>query len=444
MKDVEFHPARVLLVSFLAAILVGTFLLSLPFSASQGRTPIIDAFFTATSAVCVTGLIVRDTPGHFSPAGQAVILGLIQLGGLGIITFSTLIILAAGGRISFRERLLIQSSLHPGIPQDLPALVRSIFAYTLVIETAGAALLFVWFSRDYAPGHAAGLAVFHSVSAFCNAGFSLFSDSLMGYRGHAGIVLTVAGLIMLGGLGFPVLREMRRLAVLKASGRPARPSLHLKIVLSTSLVLVLAGFALLYVLEGPFSMGSLPVRERLLASFFQSVTARTAGFHTIGMEALGPAATLLMFLLMFIGASPASTGGGVKTSTAGLTVMLVRARLRARDTVSGFRRSLETDLMLKAFTLIALALALIFLASGVLLAGQPELGMRSALFEAFSAFGTVGLSMGATAGLTSAGKAAIIVTMFIGRIGPLTLLYALGRRGPQGKFEYAEESVLVG
>lgn len=444
MKDIEFHPSRVLAASFLSAILVGTVLLSLPFAVAEGRTPVIDALFTATSAVCVTGLIVRDTPSHYSPAGQAVILGLIQLGGLGIMTFSTLIILAAGRRISIRERLLIQTSFHPGLPRDVGSLVRSIFAYTLAVEAAGAALLYLWFSAEHGPGRAAALAVFHSISAFCNAGFSLFSDSLTGYRGHAGVVLTVAGLILLGGIGFPVLRETRQLAVSKWTGRPVRPSLHFKLIVTATLVLVLVPFALFYVLEGPLSMASYPTGERLLASFFQSVTARTAGFHISSTAALGPASVLILFALMFIGASPASTGGGVKTSTASLIVLLVRARLKARETVSAFHRSLAAELVSKSFTLIALALAAIFLAAGVLLAGQPTLSMRDALFEAFSAFGTVGLSVGTTSGLTIAGKVAIILTMFVGRVGPLTLLYALGRRKSRGTYEYAEESVLVG
>jgi len=444
LKDIEFHPSRVLAVSFLAAILIGTFLLSLPFAARQGRTPVIDAFFTAASAVCVTGLVVKDTPVHFSPAGQVVILGLIQIGGLGIMTFSTLIILAARRRISFRERLLIQSSFHPGIPKDLPSLVRSIFAYTLAIEAVGAALLFAWFLAEFGAGRAAALAVFHSVSAFCNAGFSLFSDSLTGYRGHTGIVMTVAGLIMLGGIGFPVLRETRQLALAKWTGRPVRPSLHFKLIVTTTLILVLAPFILFLFLERSSSMASLTTGDRLLSSFFQSVTARTAGFHTISVTALGPASVLILLVLMFIGASPASTGGGVKTSTASLVVLLVRARLKARETASAFHRSLAADLVAKSFILIALAVAVVFLASGVLLASQPALRMRDALFEAFSAFGTVGLSMGVTSALTPVGKLAIVLTMFVGRVGPLTLLYALSRRKPRGTFEYAEESVLVG
>ena len=444
MKDIEFHPARVLAASFLAAILVGTFLLSLPLSTNDGRTSFVDAFFTATSAVCVTGLIVKDTPVHYSPAGQAVILVLIQLGGLGIMTFSTLILLAARRRISVRERLLIQSSFHPGIPRDLPSLVRSIFLFTVAIESAGAVFLFFWFAPVSGASRAVPLAVFHSISAFCNAGFSLFSDSLAGFRGHAGVVLTVAVLIVLGGIGFPVLRESLALLAARTRGRRMRPSLHFKLVVTASAVLIVGSAAILFFLEKNFSLASQGTGERALSALFLGVTARTAGFNTVSIAALGPAAVLLLLFLMFIGASPASTGGGVKTSTAALLVLIIRARASAREKVAAFHRTLAGELVIRAFTLVALALAVILVAAAALLAVQPEIGIRVALFEIFSAFGTVGLSMGVTPGLTTVGKVVVILTMFVGRVGPLTLLYALSRRKPRGQFEYAEESVLVG
>jgi trk system potassium uptake protein TrkH len=444
LKDIEFQPARVLAASFLAAILVGTVLLSLPFSAAEGRTPLLDAFFTATSAVCVTGLIVKDTPVDYSPAGQAVILVLIQLGGLGIMTFSTLIILAARGRVAVRERLLIQSSFHPGIPRDLPSLVRSIFLFTVTIEAAGAALLFTQFAPVTGAARAVPLAVFHSISAFCNAGFSLFSDSLVGFRSHGVVVLTVAALIVLGGIGFPVLRESLALVGARARGRRMRPSLHFKLVVVTTVFLIATSAVAFFFLERGFSMASLGTGERALSSFFLGVTARTAGFNTVSIAALGPAAVLVLLFLMFIGASPASTGGGVKTSTAALLVLIVKARATARETVGAFRRTLAGELVLRAFTLVALALVVILVAAATLLAVQPELGLRSTLFEVFSAFGTVGLSMGITPGLAPAGKVVLMLTMFVGRVGPLTLLYALSRRKPRGQFEFAEEPVLVG
>ncbi len=444
MKDVEFHPARALVVSFLAAILAGTLLLSLPFSAADGRPAFLDALFTATSAVCVTGLTVLDTPTRFSAAGQAVIIFLVQLGGLGIMTFSTLIVLAARRRISVRERLLIQSSFHPGIPKDLPSLVRSIFLFTLAIEAAGAALLFVWFRPAFGAARAAWPAVFHSVSAFCNAGFSLFSDSLSGYRGHAGLILTMAALIVLGGIGFPVLSETRAILAERRRGRRVRTSLHFKLVVTVTLILVAGAAVAFFLLEGPFSMSGLPAGERALASLFQSVTARTAGFNSVDIPTVAPASVLLLLFLMFVGASPASTGGGVKTSTAAFLVLLVRARVAARDTVSVFHRSFAAELVLRAFTLIALALGVIILATMVLLVAQPEIGLRDALFEMVSAFGTVGLSMGVTPALGPFGKIVVCLTMFTGRVGPLTLLYALSRREARGRFEYAEESVLIG
>ena len=444
MKHLEFQPAQVLAASFLAAILVGTVLLSLPFSTTEGSIPLVDALFTATSAVCVTGLIVKDTPVDLTPAGQVILLFLFQLGGLGIMTFSTLVILAAGGRISIRDRLLVQSGYHPGIPKDFPSLVRSLFAFTLVIEAVGAALLFVWFSAGHGAGRAAGLAVFHSVSAFCNAGFSLFSDNLTAYCGHAGLNLTVMGLVILGGIGFPVLVEAREIAAARLRGRRAQASLHMKLVLVTTGVLIAVPFALLYFQEAGRALPSYTGQERALGALFQSVTARTAGFNTIDTAALGPVSFLLLLMLMFIGASPASTGGGIKTSTAAILALFLRARVRARDSVSGFGRNIPAGQVLSAFTLFALALTFIFLSTGALLASQPGLGLREAVFEVFSAFGTVGLSMGATAGLTTAGKAVIILTMFVGRVGPLTLLYAISRRRARGRFEYAEESVLIG
>lgn len=444
MKDFEFQPAQVLAASFLAAILVGTVLLSLPFSTTEGSISFVDALFTATSAVCVTGLIVKDTPVDFTPAGQVVILLLFQLGGLGIMTFSTLVILAAGGRISIRDRLLVQSGYHPGIPRSFPSLVRNLFAFTLAIEAVGAALLFAWFSDGHGAGRAAGLAVFHSVSAFCNAGFSLFSDSLAAYRGHAGLNLTIIGLIVLGGIGFPVLVETRELVAARLRGRMAKASLHWKLVLVTTAVLVFVPFALLYFLEAGRSLASGAGQERILGALFQSVTARTAGFNTIDTAALGSVSFLLLLALMFIGASPASTGGGIKTSTAAILALFLRSRIRARDSVSGFGRNIPAGQILSAFTLFVLALAVIFLSTGALLASQPGIGLREAVFEVFSAFGTVGLSMGATAGLTTAGKAVIILTMFVGRVGPLTLLYAMSRRRAKGRFEYAEEQVLIG
>lgn len=444
MAEAQFQPARVLTVSFLGAILIGALLLSLPFSTTAGRIDPVDALFTSASAVCVTGLTVNDTAKDFTAAGQAVILILIQLGGLGIMTFSTLILIAAGRKISVRDRLLIQSAFQPGIPQDFRSMLKSIFAFTFVLEACGAAALLPAFLSGHGVFRAIWLSVFHSVSAFCNAGFVLFSDNLASFRGRVDVNLAVITLIILGGLGFPVLNELRLAARSRLAGREVRPSLHLKLVLAATGVLILATFAFIFLYESTRSMSAYSGRERFLASLFQAVTPRTAGFSTIDLNLLAPASILLIVLLMFVGASPASTGGGVKTTTAAVLVLYLRARLAGRDSTDAFKRSLTATTVTNALTLVALALAVIFLAWAGLLLAQPALGMKEALFEVYSAFGTVGLSLGITPRLTTAGKSIIILTMFVGRVGPLTTLYALSSPERFRRFRYAEENVLIG
>ncbi len=444
MREIQFQPARVLAASFAIAILLGTAVLSMPFATTAGSLSFVDALFTATSAVCVTGLIVKDTPVDFTPAGQAVILGLVQIGGLGIMTFSTLVLVVSGLRISIRDRLLIQSSYHPGLPRDFVSLIRSLFFFTFVTEAVGAGVLSLFFVPDFGWLAGAKLAVFHSISAFCNAGFSLFSDSFMAYRGHAGVNLALVSLIVLGGIGFPVLREVRERLAGRLKGRAVRGSLHLKLVLITTGLLIVVAFAFFYFAERNSALETYGGGERALASLFQGVTARTAGFQTLDLRTLGPASVLFLLLLMFVGASPASTGGGVKTSTVAVLWLLVRSRIKARESVTGFKRTVPGAATGKALLLIALALAVIFLAALTLVAVQPVLGLRDALFEAFSAFGTVGLSLGVTPGLAPLNKLVIILTMYIGRIGPLTFLYIFGRGMAKGRFEYAEEAVLVG
>ncbi len=444
MRDIRFHPAQVLAVSFLIAILVGTVLLSLPFSTRTGPISAVDALFTATSAVCVTGLVVKDTPVDFSPAGQAILLTLLQLGGLGIMTFSTLILLVAGRKIAIRERLHLQSSFHPGIPQDFRTLIRSLFTFTIVIELAGAAVLFPFFLPDHGASRSASIAVFHSISAFCNAGFSLFSDSLVYFRDHIAVNVVIILLIILGGLGFPVLLEINKILKGIASGRKERLSLHSRLVLIFSGALILISAAAFFITEQGAALASFSLRGKILSSLFLGVTARTAGFNTIEVGSVSAASAVLLMSLMFIGASPASTGGGIKTSTIGVVAAFLRSRIRARDSVGLFRRTIPPDLVVKAFSLIAMALALIFVASFLLLASQPGLTIRDALFEVFSAFGTVGLSMGITPHLTTAGKVVIIFMMYIGRVGPLTLLLAFSQQRARGHYEYAEEPVLIG
>lgn len=433
-----------LAISFAGAILAGTLLLLIPACSASGGLSLIDALFTSTSAICVTGLIVVDTATHFTLFGQMVILVLLQLGGLGIMTFSTMVLLAAGRPITINDRILVQEGYHPGSPRSFRSLIKNIFIFTAVIEGAGFVLLSLHFLRDHPWPRALYSGLFHSVSGFCNAGFSIHSDSLVGFRGDIFVNVVMAQLIIFGGLGFLVIGE----AVMAGRGllkkQKMRLSLHAKMVLASTTILILGSFFILLVLEKDGALRSFSWKEKILASFFQVVTPRTAGFNTMDLQALGPAAVLLLILLMFVGASPGSTGGGVKTSTFGVALAFIRSKIAARDSIHMFYRTIAQDNAVKAFTLISLSLSLIFIAGFAVLISQPGLPMRDVLFELFSAFGTVGLSLGITPKLTSLSKITVILLMYAGRIGPLTLLLAFSRRRAIGKYEYLEERVLIG
>jgi trk system potassium uptake protein TrkH len=431
-------------LSFALAILIGGLLLWLPVSARAGRIGLVDALFTATSAVCVTGLVVVDTATAYSGFGQAVILLLIQLGGLGIMTFSSLILLVAGGRVSLKDRLTVQASFRPSAGGDFRSLMRSVFLFTAVLEAAGTLSLFLRFRRDFPPPRALALAAFHGISAFCNAGFSLFSDNLIGYRGDWTVNVTIMLLIIFGGLGFFVLRELARGASAAVRRRRFRFSLHSKLVFVMTAALIFISAGLLLWLEHSGSMRGYAPEEKVLSAAFQVVTARTAGFNTVDLAAYTSASAFLLMFLMFVGASPGSTGGGVKTSTVGVILAFLRSKIRARESPSLFRRTIPSGDVTKAYTVMSLAMSLVFFVSFVMLLDQPGLGLKEVLFEVFSAFGTVGLSLGITPKLTSINKAALILTMYIGRVGPVTLLYAFSLFRAAGRFEYAEENVMIG
>jgi len=434
----------VLAISFAAAIFIGALLLMLPFCTSAGRISFIDALFTSTSAVCVTGLIVVDTATYFTTAGKCVILLLIQMGGLGVMTFSTMVLLAAGRSITFRDRILVQEGYHPGFPQDFRALIKSVFLFTAVIEGAGFILLFFRFFQDEPLSKALFSGLFHSISAFCNAGFSIYSDNLMRFRGDILVNLAVAHLIIFGGLGFLVIGEARQAGVRLLKGMKVKLSLHSKLVLATTTALIVVSFFIFLALENNGALRGLSWKDKILASFFQVVTPRTAGFNTINLTTLGGAAVLLHMFLMFIGASPGSTGGGVKTSTFGVVLAFIRSKITARDSVHVFYRTIPQNNVVKAFTVILLSITLIFLAGFVVLVSQPNMLIKEVFYEVFSGFGTVGLSLGITPQLNAVSKSMMILVMYAGRIGPLTLLLAFSRRRALGKFEYVEENVLIG
>ena len=445
-------PAMLLLGSYGLVILLGSALLLLPASSVSGGMSPLDALFTATSAVCVTGLIVVDTGSHFTLLGQVVILILIQLGGLGIMTISVFLFLFVGKRVPFKHRLAMQDVFAHTPRRDIYALVKSVMIFTALAELAGTALLFVLFLGHYPPWRALYLAAFHSVSAFCNAGFSLFSDSFLAYRSSALLNLTVCGLIILGGIGFPVVYELS--SRLRNREPTRRISVHTKVVLITTAILIVAGALAFAFLERNRMSAPVFTPDFWLPALFQSVTARTAGFNTMDFGSLGTATLALVLFLMFVGASPGSCGGGLKTTTLALLGAYALGRMRGSERVNMFRKTIPRETVARAVSLFLLSVALIaLLLFALLVAQEPGAGTAETprpflayLFEVVSAFGTVGLSMGVTPTLTAAGKVLITILMFLGRLGVPTFTYLLlrGNGEKSAGFHYAEERIMLG
>jgi len=441
-------PTRIFVLSFVAVILAGGILLWFPFSATKGPLRFVDALFTSTSAVCVTGLVVIDVGKDLTTLGQVITIFLFQIGGLGIITFSTVFFVLMGRGISFKGREIVQSTFLHTPRRDFIAIAKMVLWFTFAIESIGTVLLFIRFSMDFPPGTALYHAVYNAISAFNNCGYSLFSDNLMGYRGDIIVNLTIMGLIVHGGLGFIVQYEV--FSWLK--GIQKRLSVHAKIVLITTTILILSGAFLFYLFERNHIIKDAPVLTKILASFFQSVTPRTAGFNTVDIGALTNATLLLMLVLMFIGASPGSTGGGVKTTSAALLVMLMWNRLKGNLDLNIFNRTVPREIVSRSISIIfASALSIAIVTSVLLIAGGGRLPPTESrhffveyLFDTVSAFGTVGLSMGVTPKLNDLQKYALILMMFAGRVGPLTLAFSLSRSTGGRSITYAEEGVMVG
>ena len=438
------HPPRLLALSFLVAIIAGSLLLLLPASTASGQIKIIDALFTSTSAICVTGLTVVDTATYFSPLGQTIIIILIQLGGLGIMTFSSFILVTAGRRVSLTDKLVVEGSFRPSAISSFQELVRDVFVFTFGFEFLGALLLLARFGQKWPFPRALALSVFHSISAFCNAGFSLFSENLIGFRGDVLVNLVMMFLIVLGGLGFFVLQEIKLALKNSFRGDRVKFSLHTKLVASVTAGVIFGGALLVFLSDYRLGLAGLPWKEKVLVPLFHTISARTAGFNTIDLNQLSVASILVIILVMFIGASPGSTGGGVKTTTFGVIFAFIRSRIKGYEVPSIFSRGLKNEDIIKAYTLISLAVSLIFAATFALLLIQPELSIKAGLFEVVSAFGTVGLSLGITPQLHPLSKLVLIIVMYTGRIGPLTMLYAFSRVKPAGTYQFVEEKVMVG
>jgi trk system potassium uptake protein TrkH len=443
-KEIRFHPAQFLAISFIITIFVGTFLLSLPFSTTSGHISFTDALFTSTSAVCVTGLIVQDTGTYFSPVGQVIIMLLFQIGGMGIMTFSTLVLLVAGKSITIKDSITLKEDFLHASSLRVQSLIKNIFLYTFCLELLGTLFFYFSFHHKLPTGKALFHSVFHSVSAFCNAGFCLYRDSFESFRGHIWINMNLIVLIILGGLGFIVLRETAGSFLNILRKKRVRFSLHTKLVYGVTFFLLVFSSLLFFILEFHHSLKDFSLGEKIISSVFQVVTPRTAGFNTIDINTLGFGIVFLLIVLMFIGASPGSTGGGVKTSTIGAVFAFIKSRLLARESVSLGHRTIPFKLITKAFTVITLGITVISISVFILLISQPEVTMKEVFFEVFSAFGTVGLSLGLTPRLNDIGKIVIIMTMYIGRIGPLTFLYAFSREKAKGRYDYVEESIMIG
>ena len=447
IRSANFSAAQIVLSAFVGVILLGALLLMTPFATAERGIRFMDAVFTMTSAVCVTGLIVLDTPKDFTIFGQLVILAGIQLGGLGYSTMATLLLLALGRGIGLRQRMMMMEVLSTLSMEGLVRFVKIIVIITVIIEGAGALLLAGRFAFDMDPLHALYFGIFHSVSAFNNAGFSLFSENLLAYRGDLLVNLTISLLIILGGLGFLVFRDILD----NLHGKRFRFSTHTKLALVVSGLLIFGGMAGIWGFEvhNDQTLGPLPFGEQVMVAYFHSVSARTAGFNTVDLSLLSKPALYLLILLMVVGGSPGSTAGGIKTTTFGIIVTSIWSTLRGRVDVMMFHRRIPQDVVTKAFVLAALAWAMVTTFT-MLLSYSESYDFLRILFEVASAAGTVGLSTGnggvlsLSALFSDFGKGIIILTMFLGRLGPLALGLFAVRTHEEMRYRYAEARVVIG
>ncbi len=450
IRSISNSPARVSIFGFSALICMGTALLMLPAAARKDSLDFVDAFFTAVSATCVTGLTVVDTGSAFSTFGQMIILILIQIGGLGIMTISTIFILLAGRRPTLAGRFLIQDTFTHSGERGLSAILRDVLLFTIVIEAAGSLVLLCRFLPGRTFGEALYQSLFHSVSAFCNAGFSLFPDSFASYKQDWVLNMAISFLIISGGIGFLVLSELKRQFPFNRR-RWTRLSLHSKIVLSTTGLLICTGSLSILVMEWHNTLAHLSIPDRFLASFFNSVSARTAGFNTLTIGNMANETLFMMIVMMFIGASPGSCGGGIKTTTFTSLIVLGVSRLRGKAKPQIFHRTISQISIGKAISVVLISAMIIILGTMIILMTElgetPHLDSRGKFLELFfevvSAFGTVGLSTGVTAGLSGLGKIVISLVMFTGRLGPLVIAIAVSNREITRHY-FAEEGIMTG
>jgi len=446
-------PSRIVLASFALVISIGAALLMIPAATvASGSLSLTDALFTSTSATCVTGLVVADTGSAFTPFGRTVILLLIQIGGLGIMTVSTFFMYLISGHLQIFERELLFDTLSQNPIRQLSRLLVTVVAFTIIVETLGFLGLTICFLKDAPLSAAMGMGLFHAVSAFCNAGFSFFSNSFVDYQGDLAVNLILCALIILGGIGFIAVFDLMKTRARNFRGYFRNLSFHTRLVLFSTILLTAGGALVFYLLEHSSSLSNLPLENRMLVSFFQSVTARTAGFNTVDVSALTGATLFCLIILMFIGSSPGGCGGGIKTTTFMVMAASLFARFRMREDVNLFQRRIPRATVSKVTTIVFFSLFFVILFTFLLLVfevpreahGQTRGKLMEYLFEAVSAYGTVGLSTGITGDLRVPGKIFIIILMFMGRLGPLTLAIAMKVKTTPVRFRYMEDDVLVG
>ena len=441
-----YTPVQILVMGFALVIFVGAVLLSLPIASQSGEvTPFIDSIFTATSAVCVTGLVTVDTGTYWTYFGKTVIISLIQIGGLGFMSIATLVFFILGKKITLKERLVMQEALNVTSLQGLVKMIKYVLIFTFSIEAIGAVLFSTQFIPQFGVVKGIYYSAFHSISSFCNAGFDLMGNfsSVTAYADNSVIILTISALIAIGGLGFYVWVEIYN------SKGTKRLSLHSRVVIYTTIILIAVGAILMYIFEmsNPYTMQGMSLKGKILSSIFASVSPRTAGFNSIPLDKMTPAGNFLTIILMFIGGSPGSTAGGLKTTTAVILFMTVVSVVKGREDTEIFERRINKELVYRSFAIAVIAMTWVVIVTMVLsITVQKGILFEYFLYEATSAFATVGLTLGVTTKLTIVGKIIIALTMFAGRVGPLTIILALAKHksSKPGNIRYPEDKILIG
>ena len=442
-------PARIMVIGFAVVILLGALLLNLPIATQDGQSiGFLNALFTSTSAVCVTGLVVVDTATYWSNLGQVIIITLIQVGGLGFMTIGTMFALLTKKKINLRERLLIQESLNQDDLSGMVKLTRYVILITFLIEGIGAILLSFVFIPQFGLLQGIWYSIFHSISAFCNAGFDLMGttsgeySSLVSYVSNPMIVITISALIILGGIGFPVILDVIN------SKKVLRLNMHSKVVLITTAILIVTGTVFIFIIEfnNPNTLGNLGFGGKFLAALFQSIAARTAGFATLDLASMYESSAFLIIILMFIGASPASTGGGIKTTTLATLLITVKSFISGKDEIVAFERRISGLLITKAIGIFFIGISFVVLGTFALSITDPGFSLLQCGFEIVSAIATVGSSIGGSPNLTTMGKIVVMLAMFIGRVGSLTIFVALLSKGSrkQPPIRYPEGKIIIG